>query len=238
MKPIIGIIGGMGPMATCDLMEKIISNTDARVDQEHVHMLVDCNTNIPDRTAAIISHEESPLPEMIKSALRLQEMGAQALVMACNTAHYFLSELVKSVDIPIISMLHETAKHLRRCSIHSVAVLGTCGTIYSGVYGDVLTDMGISYIYPTPEDQQFLMSLIYDYVKAGKDYPCPKEIDDMVNRLKAQGAQALILGCTELPILFEKLETNIPTIDPTGVLARAVIHFAQGNVKEEHRLVV
>lgn len=107
MKTIIGIIGGMGPMATCDLMKKIILHTDAGSDQEHLHILVDCNTNIPDRTVAIIANGESPLPEMIKSALRLQAMGAQALVVACNTAHYFLEDLKKTISIPIISILHE-----------------------------------------------------------------------------------------------------------------------------------
>lgn len=233
MKTMIGIIGGMGPMATCDLMEKIIYHTDARVDQEHVHLLVDCNTDIPDRTAAIIRNGESPLQEMIKSASRLQAMGAQALVIACNTAHYFLEDLKKSVDIPIISILQETANYLCRCGIHSVAVLGTDGTIQSEVYGNALKSMGIFYTYPTTEDQRFMMSLIYDYVKAGTDYPHPEKIDSMVNRLKEQGAQALVLGCTELPILFAKLDVKILLIDPTDILARAVIHFAHANLKQE-----
>lgn len=233
MKTIIGIIGGMGPMVTCDLMKKIISHTDARVDQEHVHLLVDCNTDIPDRTAAIIGSGESPLPEMIKSASRLQAMGAQALVISCNTAHYFLEDLKKSVDIPIISILHETANYLLHCGVHSVAVLGTDGTIQSGVYGNALKSMGISYIYPSSEDQQLIMSFIYDYVKAGKEYPHPEKINDMVDRLKNQGAQALVLGCTELPILFANLDVKIPLIDPTDILARAAILFAQANLKQE-----
>lgn len=231
MKRKIGIIGGMGPMATCDLMQKIILQTEATIDQEHVHILVDCNTNIPDRTAAIIGDGESPLPEMIKSASRLQAMGAQALVVACNTAHYFLQDLEKSVEIPIISILQEVGRHLRQCGYLSVAVLGTYGTIRSGVYGNVLTKMGIACTYPTEDDQQLIMSLIYDYVKAGKDYPHPKLIYAMVNRLKAQDIQALVLGCTELPILFAKLDTVLPVVDPTDILARAVIRFSGCKLK-------
>ena len=231
MKTIIGIIGGMGPMATCDLMKKIILHTDARSDQEHLHILVDCNTNIPDRTAAIIDNGESPLPEMIKSALRLQAMGAQALVVACNTAHFFLEDLQKSISIPIISILNETALHLHHKGFRSVAVLGTYGTICSGVYSNALTSMDISCTYPNNEDQQFIMSLIYDYVKAGKDYPHPEKVHAMVNRLKAQGVQALVLGCTELPILFAKMDVTLPIIDPTVVLACAAIRFADGNLR-------
>ena len=86
----IGIIGGMGPLATCDLMEKIIDYTDAASDQEHIHVLVDSNTNIPDRTEAILHGGENPVPEMVKSAWKLESMGADILIMPCNTAHYLL----------------------------------------------------------------------------------------------------------------------------------------------------
>ena len=235
MGKAIGIIGGMGPMATCDLMRKIIHLTDAHTDQAHVHMMVDCNTNIPDRTGAIVDGLESPVPEMCRSAIGLQEMGAQALVIACNTAHYFLKEIQNSVDIPILSMPHETARYLLDQGFHSVAVLGTYGTIRSGVYGDTLAGMDIACVYPNASDQRFIMSLIYDYVKAGKDYPHPEKVQTMVNRLKEKGVQALVLGCTELPILFANLEVSLPVIDPTNVLARSVIRFAGSKLKQKHR---
>ena len=97
MNPVIGIIGGMGPLATCDLMQKIIEYTDADTDQEHVRICVDCNTNIPDRTTAILHGGKSPVPELVKSAKRLEAMGAQVLIMSCNTAHYFYDRLAEAL---------------------------------------------------------------------------------------------------------------------------------------------
>ncbi len=231
MGNVIGIIGGMGPMATCDLMQKIIEHTDAGNDREHIHTVIDCNTDIPDRTEAIVNRGESPLPEMVKSAVRLQAMGAKALLMACNTAHYFLKDLETYIDIPVISMPQETAGYLREQGLSKVAVLGTDGTMRSGVYEDTLARFGISCTYPGQEDQRLLMSLIYEYVKAGKEYPYPENIYGMVDRLKDRGVQALILGCTELPILFAKLDVALTVVDPTEILACAAIRFAGGALK-------
>ena len=103
MNPAIGILGGMGAQATCDLMNKTIACTDARNDREHIHIFVDCNTNIPDRTEAILHQGADPLPELVKSAVRLQTMGAQVLIMPCNTAHYYIDAIARFVDIPLFS---------------------------------------------------------------------------------------------------------------------------------------
>ena len=106
----IGIIGGMGPMATVDLMQKIILATDAREDQEHIHLLIDNNTDIPDRTAAILGQGTSPVPELLKSADRLTAQGADFLIMGCNTAHFFLPLMMPFLKIPFISMIEATAE--------------------------------------------------------------------------------------------------------------------------------
>ena len=114
MKKTIGIIGGMGPMATVDLMKKVILATDAREDQEHIPILVDNNTNIPDRTAAILGEGEDPLPELLKSEDRLTDAGADFLIMGCNTAHYFLPLMLPNLRIPVINMIEETAAFCAR----------------------------------------------------------------------------------------------------------------------------
>ena len=110
MKKTIGIVGGMGPLATCDLFKKIVEITDAACDQYHVRVCIDSNTEISDRTAAILSGGKNPVPELVKSAVRLQGMGADVLIMPCNTAHYFYNQLVPFVDTPFLNMLEETAK--------------------------------------------------------------------------------------------------------------------------------
>ena len=231
MSKAIGILGGMGPLATCDLMEKIIHHTDAASDQEYIHIYVDCNTSIPDRTAAILHHGKDPLPEMVKSAVRLQTMGADVLIMPCNTAHHFLEHVQKFVDIPILNMPQETARYLRDKGIMKAAVLATDGTIQCGLYDEILKDEGISPIYPDIQEQETVMSLIYDCVKAGKPCNTPEKVHTMGKHLMAQGAQILILGCTELPIAFAQLDVQAPTVDPTDVLACAAVRYVGGKLK-------
>ena len=231
MKKAIGIIGGMGPMATCDLMKKIIENTQADRDQAHVRLYVDSNTNIPDRTAAILGKGEDPRPAMTDSAKKLEAMGADLLIVPCNTAHFFLPDVQETVQIPILNMQKETAKHLLENGITTVAVLATDGTVQSGLYDRALKEAGITPVYPKEDQQKMIMSLIYDYVKAGKDFEDLDKIHAMVADLQAQGAQGLILGCTELPIAFAPWQTALPTFDPTLILARAAVTAAGYGVK-------
>ena len=231
MKKAIGIIGGMGPMATCDLMKKIIDNTQADRDQAHIRLYVDSNTNIPDRTAAILGKGADPRPAMTESAGKLQNMGADLLIVPCNTAHFFLPDVQKTVQIPILNMQKETAKHLLEQGITTVAVLATDGTVQSGLYDRALKEAGITPVYPDEAEQKMIMSLIYDYVKAGKNFEDLDKIHAMVAHLQAQGAQGLILGCTELPIAFEPWQTALPTFDPTLILARAAVTAAGYAVK-------
>lgn len=231
MNKTIGILGGMGPMATCDLMKKMIENTEATCDQEYPRICVDSNTNIPDRTAAIVGEGEDPRPEMIKSAVRLQAMGADVIVVPCNTAHWFLPSVEKCVDVPILHMPRETAKELRAQGIQTAAVLATDGTLYSGVYDRELKNLGITPIHPNAEDQKMIMSIIYDYVKAGKSHPYQEKFVAMQERLIQQGAECMILGCTELSFVFSQSVTPLPVIDPTTVLAKAAIRYTKHKLK-------
>lgn len=231
MNQTIGILGGMGPMATCDLMKKIIDHTDATCDQEHIRIVVDNNTNIPDRTAAILDHGEDPRPEMIKSAVMLQSMGANVIIVPCNTAHYFLNDVATHVEVPILHMPRETAKSLWAQGVRAAAVLATDGTIQSGLYDRELKEFGITPVYPNQEDQKMIMSVIYDYVKAGKSYPYPEKLHAMQERLAQQGAESMILGCTELPIAFTQADRVLPAIDPTTVLAQAAILRTNSKLK-------
>ena len=231
MKKTVGIIGGMGPMATCDLMKKIIENTSAGCDQEHVRLYVDSNTNIPDRTAAILRGGADPRSALTESAVKLQVMGADILIRPCNTAHFFIEDVRRAVKIPVLNMQQETANELVKQGITAVAVLATDGTVQSGLYDRALKNAGITPVYPDESEQKLVMSLIYDYVKAGKVYTDLDKIQAMVAHLHEQGAQGLILGCTELPIAFEPWQTAVPTFDPTLILARAAVTAAGYQVK-------
>ncbi len=228
----IGIIGGMGPLATYDLAEKILDNTVADCDQDNIPVLIDCNTRIADRTAAILHGGDDPRPEMKKSAKRLEAAGADVLIMACNTAHYFYDSVCEDINIPVLHMPRLTAQKLFDMNVRKAGILATDGTCRSGVYGKALEEKGIVPVYPSAEKQQTIMSLIYDHVKAGIMDFSDLDIDAVISEMKDKGAEVLILGCTELPMAFDIIgETGIPAVDPTDVLARAAVSFTGAPLK-------
>ena len=233
MKKTIGIVGGMGPLATCDLFKKIVEITDAACDQDHVRVCIDSTTEISDRTAAILSGGKNPVPEMVKSAVRLQGMGADVLIMPCNTAHYFYNQIVPFVDTPFLNMLEETAKEIKRRGIKKVGLLATDGTCQSGVYKTVFDAAGIEMLSPSPVGQQAVMDVIYKGVKAGNLSIDLSGFNKAMDELFEAGAEVLVLGCTELPVAFELFHIDRPNIDPTLVLAAAAVRFVGAKVKEE-----
>ena len=237
MNKTIGILGGMGPAATADLMQKIIQMTDAGSDQEHIRIMIDSNINIPDRTAAILHGGPDPVPAMSESAGILERAGADFLIIPCNTAHYFIPELKKVTDLPILNMPAETAKLLKERGVKKAAVLATDGTVQSGLYQRALDAEGIEAVYPDEEQQKQIMSLIYDYVKKGITDPGSlpvKEISAIADDLRARGAEALLLACTELPLGFDIMGlADESCVDPTRVLACAAIKFAGAKVRQD-----
>jgi aspartate racemase len=226
MKKTLGIIGGMGPAATCDLMEKIIALTTASCDQEHLHILTDVNTNIPDRTAAILHGGADPLPELIRSGQRLKTAGAEFLIMPCNTAHYFYDGLAAQVGVPILHMPRLTAAVLQRAGVKKAAVLATDGTIQSGIYGKALEELGIEPLCPTSPHQAEIMRLIYDGVKARRIPLTDIPVRDIMDELSQRGAEKFLLACTELPIAFAELGISENCLDPTRVLAWESVRYA------------
>jgi aspartate racemase len=232
LKKTIGILGGMGPMATADLFKKIINCTAASKDSEHIHVYIDSNTDIPDRTDAILHGGKDPLPEMVGSAIRLECMGADFLLIPCNTAHYFYDKICAMVHIPVLNMLEETAREVKRQNISCVGLLATDGTIESGVYDRVFESYGIRVLHPGTLGQQNVMDLIYKGVKAGKQDINLNGFYGALDELKQKGAETLILGCTELPIAFSMYNIQYKNIDPTAVLARSAVVYANGKLRD------
>lgn len=227
MKKSIGILGGMGPLATADLLRKIILLTKAEKDGDHIRIYIDVNPTIPDRTAAILSGGESPLAQMCDSLDKLTRCGADCIIMPCNTAHYFLPALQARTTVPFISMLAATAGACAaRYPAGRAAVLATKGTLATGLYADALRAAGVSYLIPNEAEQDTLMHIIYDVVKAAKPLaPERGRWAALLDGLRARGADYFILGCTELPIAAQELDAAGPFVDPTEELARAVIAF-------------
>ena len=224
----------MGPLATCDLFSKIIQITDASCDQEHVRICIDNNTEISDRTNAIIRHGKDPVPEMVKSAVRLQSFGADVLIMPCNTAHYFYDRILPFVDIPFLSMIDETAKAISDRGLRKIGLLATDGTLQTAVYEKAFKKRGISIVVPPPENQVHIMDLIYNGVKAGNKEIDTKPTKKTIEDLFRKGAQTLVLGCTELPVAFDLYGFDYPNTDPTLILASRAVQFVGAKVKKEY----
>ena len=223
----IGILGGMGPLATADLFRKIVIFTPAACDNDHIRIYVDSNSRIPDRTAALLHGGADPVPEMLSALRNLEACGADCIIMPCNTAHAFLPSLRAETDIPILDMLQIAAGVCaQRYPGKTAAVLATTGTLQTGLYAHALEAAGVPFIYPDEAGQQTLMHLIYDVVKPWRPIPTEKPVwSALLDSLRARGADYFILGCTELPVLSGILEVEGPFVDPTDELARAAIHF-------------
>ncbi len=230
-RKIIGVIGGMGPLATVDLYRKIVEHTKADCDQAHVRTIIDSNTNIPDRTAALLAGGESPARELQSSARLLERAGAQVLVMPCHTAHCFYDEVQAAVQVPVLNMIDLTVQELKRRGIARAGLLATDGAVQSGIYQRHFEGSGMDLLLPDPEGQAALMDMIYAGVKAGCESYDTAAVRTALDTLMERGAQTLILGCTELPPAFEMYDLDYPNIDPTLTLALAAITAAGGKIK-------
>ena len=231
-KKVIGILGGMGPLATADLFEKITLHTRAQRDQDHLRVLIDSNTNIPDRTAALLRGGEDPTPQLTASAVLLERMGADVLIMPCNTAHNFYDAIAAAVHIPVLHMIRLTAQALQKRGVTAAGLLATDGTVQTGIYQRTFAGTGIDLMTPEKADQQAIMDMIYRGVKAGALHYDVSAARRAMEALLRRGAQTLILGCTELPLAETLYHLDYPVTDPTLELALAAIRFAGGETVE------
>lgn len=222
-KKVLGIIGGVGPLATMLLGETIVRRTKAYTDQEHLHFIIDNDTRIPDRTEYILDHTKpNPVPVMVEDAKKLASAGADMICIPCNTAHRFYDDLQENSPIPVLHMIRETAKKARLLNAKRVGVLATIGTLTSNLYQEALIEEGIEPVIPDKAMQQELMTVIYDYVKAGKHVT--REVWQPVeSAMKEANCDYIILGCTELSVVRRELSLDNSYIDALVVLADCAI---------------
>ena len=196
----LGILGGMGPQATQDFYQRILDRTDAARDQDHLPTLIWSDTAIPDRTAAILGGDaEGCYRRLLEGARLLERGGCTVLAIPCNTSHYFADRLQGDISIPLIHMPRETVAALAAQGRRTVGILGTDGTIQTGVYQKECDASGIRLLAPPEDVQRLVMSIIYDEIKRGETGSREKfaAIDRWLRRAGCDGA---ILGCTELSV--------------------------------------
>lgn len=222
-KKVLGIIGGVGPLATMLLGEMIVKRTKANTDQQHVNMVITNNTSIPDRTTYILDRSKAnPVPVMIADAAKLKSIGAEVLAVPCNTAHSFYPEIQQGADMQVLHMINETAKRAAQIGAKKVGILATTGTLTTSVYQLACQNAGVQPIVPDEETQEMIMSIIYDDVKAGRPVDFLKW-QQIINKLEGLGCDRIILGCTELSIVKKELNLDDTYIDSLMVLAESAI---------------
>ena len=199
-KPRLGILGGMGPQATQIFYQRILDRTDAERDQEHLPTLILSDTEMPDRTTAILSGEgEKVYRRLLEDARLLERNGCTAIAIPCNTSHYFVDQLQGQLTVPVIHMVRETCKALAKRGCRRVGILATDGTIQTGTYQKECTAQGFEGVAPDGATQKLVMSIIYDEIKKGEKGS--REKFAAIDRaLRALNCDAAILGCTELSV--------------------------------------
>ena len=227
-EKVVGIIGGMGPEATVDLMQRIIKNTSVTDDVDHVRCIVDNNPKIPSRIKALLENSgENPGAHMADMGKRLESYGADFLAIPCNTAHNYHKDVVQAVKIPVLNMVDlavEAAKK-RKPDLELVGILATPMVRITQLYEKKFAEYGVEVLYPDAKDEERLFATIRE-IKAGKTGSAQlAALEEIRYNLIAKGAQLCVLACTELGVMLQEDST---TVDAAEVLAKEIVSFAKG----------
>ena len=220
----LGVIGGMGPEATAFFYEEVIEHTDASRDQEHLDMVIINQASMPDRTHAILTGNDARLLEvMSEDARALEALGCTCIAIPCNTSHFFYDQIQSFTSVPIIHMPREAVREaVRARGARRIGVMGTDGTVRSGVYERECEALGAECVVPSPERQADVMSIIYDNVKAGHPADMGR-FSLVVDELVRRGCDAVILACTELSVVRRRQGAPEVCLDAMDVLVREAI---------------
>jgi aspartate racemase len=228
MHRVVGIIGGMGPEATLDLMHRVLAKTPARADQDHIHLIVESNPKIPSRIAHLIEGTGTdPTPELIRIAVNLQRAGAQALAIPCNTAHAYAHSIRRAVSIPLLDMVQLTVDQIASSRrVARVGLLASSAVLATELYAKAFADHGIAVVHPDrvhPARQDEIMSLI-NAVKLGETGVRVQTALAAIARDLANQADVLLVGCSELSVIAAGI--SAPCVDSLDVQAQAIVSFA------------
>ncbi|MDQ7954451.1 MAG: amino acid racemase [Pseudomonadota bacterium] len=227
----VGVLGGMGPLATVDFMHKLLDATPARCDQDHLPLLVSSIPQVPDRTAAYRGEGASPLPALIASGRRLVDGGAALVVMPCNTAHLWFEPLQAALGVPMLHLVDAAlAEAAEVVGDAPLGLLATEATLASGLY--TARAPRIDWRLPTSAEVGAGITPGVTAIKAGDLATGRARLSAVARALVRRGARALVLGCTEIPLVLDAASTPVPVIDATAALARRTVAWAAARVRE------
>jgi aspartate racemase len=230
-RSVVGILGGMGPAATADFYQKLVRATPASNDQEHLRVVLISDPTVPDRSAAILGDGPDPTPWLLHGAHLLASVGAELIGVPCNTAHAFLAPVQEQTGLPIIHMIDQAVRAVLDVDPlpQRVGLLATTGTVRAGLYQDWFSRVGVGVLAPTAGEQTELVTPAILAVKSRRRDADPVGmLAEAGRRLERRGAQVLIAGCTEIPLVFDGRHSDRPVIDPTWALAQAIVGAASG----------
>ncbi|MFJ4225425.1 aspartate/glutamate racemase family protein [Microbacterium sp. NPDC089695] len=220
----LGVLGGMGPLATARFYEALVRATPARVDQDHIRTVIWSDPAIPDRTAAILGHGPSPVPAMLAGARQLRRLGARVIATPCNTAHRYLPEVSRIARVKMIDMVDETLSRASLTGSSSAAILGTRGTRAARLYDSAAERHGLRIAYPTEREQTDLIDRAILLVKEGRSL---KEAETLIalaaSAAQAAGADVVVAACTEIPLVMATAAASVTMIDSIDCLAAACV---------------
>jgi aspartate racemase len=227
----IGVLGGMGPLATVDFFNKVLAATPAKGDADHVPLLIQSDPRIAPRPAAILSGARSPLPDLLAGRDRLIAAGATALAMPCNTAHYWYADLVKGCSVPFISIVDSSCAELAGLSRagQPIGIIATRATLVAKIFDAPLKSAGYTVLLPDEDLMDALVLPGIELVKVGQAIQGGKLIEQAVQALMLLGAGAVVLACTETPLALDAVQSPLRArcVDSTAALARACVAWWQ-----------
>lgn len=233
----LGIIGGLGPMATAYFLQLVTQMSDAQTDQEHIEIVLHSKPQLPDRTQYILGQStQNPIPQMIKIGKELAAQGAELIAIPCITAHYFQRQLSEGISIPIINAIEEACLCLENAGISKVGIMATDGTIESKLFQKYFDAKNIQFIFPDNKKQRQVMHIIYENIKAGK----PVDISlfhNIAMQLFDSGAQVVLLACTELSLIKRDYALGKNFLDVMETLARRSV-ITCGHLKKDYEHLI
>ncbi|WP_433404619.1 aspartate/glutamate racemase family protein [Streptomyces sp. CA-146814] len=225
-RPVLGILGGMGPLATADFYRRLVERTPAGSDQAHLPVVMWADPAVPDRTAALLGEGPSPVPALVEGARWLQRAGASCIAVPCNTAHAYVEQLSKATGVEVLDMIRAALETAARCTpgLERVGVLATRGTRLTGLYERAGAGLGLDVVQVPAAVQEEYIDAAIRAVKGGADPDRPERwIATAAESLKEQGAQVVIAACTEIPLISRAAARMLPLIDSTEALAEAAV---------------
>jgi len=223
----IGVLGGMGPLATVDFFNKVLLATPAKGDADHIPLLIQSDPRIPPRPAAILNRGRSPLPELLAGRDRLIALGATALAMPCNTAHFWYSDLVNGCSVPFISIVSASIAELGNLAAPGarIGIIATRATLTAKIFDAPLMLAGYTALLPSDSMLDTLVLPGIELVKAGQAVQGGQMIEQAVQALMSHGASAVLLACTETPLALDAIDSpeRAQCVDTTAALARACV---------------